>query len=150
MSERTSRRATLRMVRAIRKVADCPCPKHQAAFLRQLQRVEQLICKVGDDAVGDDAVGREGPYITQPGDDVGVTTVVAQGHTFILSFPSIAAARRHDPAATYAGIPRDVVLKMAVDNPELTGVLVTSSSNDDAWAAATRQQIVDLFVAEPG
>ncbi len=143
MSGHTSRLATLKLVRVIRKVADCPCPKHQAAFLRQLQRMDKLICKIGKGAVPGD-----GRYITQPGDDMGVTTAVAHGHTFILAFPSISAARRHDPTATYAGLERDAVLQMALDNPAFKGVLVTSSSNDAAWGAVTRQQIVDLFGLE--
>ena len=54
MSGRTSRATALKLVRAIRKVADCPCPKHQALFLRHLQRVDQLVCKVGNPTIPGD------------------------------------------------------------------------------------------------
>lgn len=130
---RRERQQARRFIRVIRKVAKCPCVKHQAAFLTTLQSVDHLICKARDS-------GSAEPLLDDDGRPA-LTTVVAQDHTFVLTFPSLAAASRYDPEATYVTLSRDTVFQMVLERPELTGVLVTAASGRDAWASATRSNI---------
>lgn len=135
LSHRAERRRARRFIRVIRKVAKCPCVKHQAAFLAALQNVDRLICKARPVDTAD---------TTDTANDSArpaLTTVVAKEHTFVLTFPTMAAARRHDPSASYVALARDTVFRMVLEQPELTGVLVTAASDRDAWASATRSNI---------
>ena len=129
---RAERRRARRFIRVIRNVAKCPCVKHQAAFLSTLQTVDHLICKARDAGSADvrDQAGRPS-----------LTTVVAKDHTFVLTFPTMAAARRHDPDAAYVVLSRDTVFQVVLERPELDGILVTAASDRNAWASATRSNI---------
>jgi hypothetical protein len=130
------------LTEAVQQVADCPCEAHQRGFLDVLACVDELIFKVaGTDVPLTDGEQRR---VTSR-DRIRLQQVVVQAHNFLLAFPDLDAARRHDPAGTYAGISLGQAVAMTLADPTVDGILVSAASSDDAWAAAPRSSLTGLL-----
>lgn len=139
---RRSRRAEPRsLIETIHQVADCPCEEHQQAFLHALAHTDELIFKVA--SINTPPV--EGEHRVEPGERIHLQQVDAQGHSFLLAFPNLDAARRHDPNVTYVGIERDEAIRMALGEPDLDGILIAAATDNDAWAAAPRDSLTKML-----
>ncbi len=79
--------------------------------------------------------------MTSSGDEIHLAEVDAAGQTFLLAFPDIEAARRHDAGAAFVGINREEALRMILAEPGLDGILIATASDNDAWAAVLRDSI---------
>jgi hypothetical protein len=91
--------------------------------------------------------GLAGPHQVGPDDQIRLEQVEAQGQRLLLAFPDLDAARRAAPAATIVGIERDQALRMVLDDAGLDGLLVAAATDNDAWAAATRDNLAALLSA---
>jgi hypothetical protein len=129
------------LIESIQKVADCPCPEHQDGFLQALGGSAELLFKVVETNIG----GLAGPHQVGPDDQIRLEQVEAQGRRLLLAFPDLDAARRAAPAATIVGIERDQALRMVVDDAGLDGLLVAAATDNDAWAAATKDNLAALL-----
>lgn len=122
------------LIEAIREVADCPCAKHQDAFLDALAGADELLFKAVD-----------GPSLEGTDGDIHLAKVDAHGQTFLLAFPDLDAGHRHDPNATIVGIGREEALRMVLDDPSTDGMLIVAATDNDAWAVAPRDSIDNLL-----
>ena len=131
------------LIESIQQVADCPCPEHQDGFLRALPGSAELLFKVVDTNID----GLDGPHRVGPDDQIRLEQVEAQGRRLLLAYPDLDAARRAAPAATIIGIERDQALRMVLADAGLDGLLVAAATDNDAWAAATKDNLAALLSA---
>lgn len=122
------------LTEAIQQVADCPCDKHQGAFLAALAATRELVFRV----VTHNMSLADGQRIRRvgPRDQVQLTVADVHGRPFLLAFPNIDAARRDDRNGTYVGVGRDQALAMIIGDPETEGILLVGATHNQAWAAA--------------
>jgi hypothetical protein len=130
------------LIETIQQVADCPCDQHQRAFLDALAATDELIFLV---ATANIAITDGDQRQVGAGEQIRLQQVNAQGHTFLLAFPDLDAAHRHDPNATYAGIGQVEAIRMTLGNPDLDGILIAAATDNDAWAAAPRDSLSRLL-----
>jgi hypothetical protein len=129
------------LTEAIHQVADCPCNEHQGAFLAALAATDELIFLVISANV---SLANGHRHQIGAGDQVLLQRASAQGRSFLLAFPDLDAALRHNPKATYAGIGREQAIAMTLGDPELAGILIAATSHNDAWAAAGSEALAAM------
>jgi hypothetical protein len=126
---------------AVKQHADCPCERHHKELLDALANAPELIFK---------AVSMSGPV--QPGThEVAVdehiqfaTATIPQGGNYLLGFPHLSAARRHDADAPFLGMSLREVVRAVQSDQNVDGVLLTSGTADDAWTAIDRRTLYGL------
>jgi hypothetical protein len=132
--------ASSTMTNLVIEVADCPCASHQEAFVRGIAHTQELIFQVSSSNVEPSP----GVLQSQKGDEIRLVDVIAaEGRKFLLAFPDLDAARRHDASATFVGIGLDAAIGMVLGS-DLDGILVDAVTANLAWAAATRNDLADL------
>ena len=128
---------------AVRDVAACPCPRHHESLADALGAADQLILRlVGDPGPTDVSAG------SVEGGEIQVATAVApNGSSFLHAFSDIEAASARFPDARFVGVAPEDAFRLSILNGN-QGLLVSTSGEDDPWAAVTVDGIARLLGLE--
>lgn len=123
---------------AVREVAACPCPRHHEGLAAALRAADELILRVVD-----------GAPPAQGAAEVQVATAVApNGSSFLHAFSDLESASARFPGASFVGVAPEAAFRMSILNGN-QGLLVSTSGDDDPWAAVTVDGIARLLGLEP-
>ena len=156
---RIPRRRVSSLVEAIQAFADCPCARHEEAFLRAFQRVGEVAFHIVEATLRprdhEITLARDDyREITLAGNDHVVVACMSDGeHRLMYTFPSVEIANRvrRLGVADGEGRPRCPVGKIGIAEvcrmllqTDLDGIAVWAGTDDEAWAAVTRKGAAEM------
>ena len=123
------------LTKCIEKLADFPTARNERSLLRALAAVDELIVRSSDSAT---KCAASGPPFT-------LQASTYEARTYLVAFPTLAAATGHDPEAAHLGVSRASAFEMVVSSAELDGIMFRAGNPSDAWSIVRKSTLSTMI-----